>query len=258
MQRRVAMSGAACALPQRAAISIESLPVNLQYKIELGMFTVEARLDDSGIFLQRGPRSQQIRWAQVYGAALLRNVSAQHQDAPKELDERAATLFGGPEALAKIKAMQDKFRVIALGYRDERGRRQLLDFHFPSDDPRYLEEIAVRVGSGWLGEVQGRHQAEKKLGTAPGFFKMAFILVALLVAIAVAAVLGFFSMLGPAFNFLSLQRMLLDLQDGEYASFGMRLLTYAALFVFAFLIRRWLRSRMAEKRARLADSPLRR
>jgi hypothetical protein len=244
-------------LPQPAVISLKSLPVNLQYKFELGMFTVEARLDDSGIFLQRGPVSKQVHWDQVYGAALLRNIPDSHLDVhPKEFDERAAAMLGGPEALAKISALQDKFRAVAFGYRDERGRRQLLDFYFPVDDPRYLQEIAARVGSGWLGEVQDRHQAEKKLGTAPGFFKIAFVLIVLLVAVALVAVLGFFSALGPAFNFLSLQRMLLDLQDGEYSSFGIRLLTYLALFVFAFLIRRWLRNRMAERRARLASSRL--
>jgi hypothetical protein len=227
--------------------------VDLQYKVDLGIFSVEARLDDFGICLQRGSKVQQVRWDQVYGAALLDNVPDSRRDAHSEKNERVVAALGGPEALAKIKALQDKFRTIAFGYRDQRGRKQLLDFYFPSDDPRYLQEIVARVGSGWLGEVRDRHQAEKKLGTAPGFFKMTFILIVLFVAIALAAVFGFFSLLGPAFNFLSLQRMLLDLQDGEYASFGMRLLTYFALFVFAFLIRRWLRERLAERRARLAN-----
>jgi hypothetical protein len=188
-------------------------------------------------------------------------VPANHEDVPKEFDERAASMFGGPEAIAQLKStmktMQDKFRTIAFGYRDDRGKRRLFDFHFPADDPRYLQEIAARVGSGWLGEVQDRRQAEKKLGTAPGFFKMAFVLIVLLVAVALVGAFGLFSALGPAFNFLSLQRMLLDLQDGDYAGFGMRLLTYAALFVFAFLIRRWWRGRTAEVRARLARSRLR-
>jgi len=149
------------ALPQPAAISIESQPVNLQYKIDLGIFSIEARLDDSGVFLQRGSRVQQVRWDQVYGAALLGSVPDSRQDAHSGKNERVITALGGPEALAKIKALQDKFRTIVFGYRDQRGRRQFLEFYFPADDSRYLQEIAARVGSGWLGELQDRHQAEK-------------------------------------------------------------------------------------------------
>jgi hypothetical protein len=261
------------------------LPVTLQYKIELGMFLFEARLDDSGVFLQRGAMSQALRWDQVYGAALLGNSPKPHghsgqnpshpasldprpdsrPDSPhdsstdsqqKELSERAARVFGDSEMLAKMKAMQDRFETITFGYRDARGRRKTLDFPIPADDPRYLQEISSRLGSRWLGEVADHHQAEKKLGTAPGFFKLALVLIALLVAIALVAVFGFFTALGPAFHFLSLQRMLLDLQDGEYASFGTRLLGYLALFVLGFQIRRWWRARWAQRRATTARSRL--
>jgi hypothetical protein len=142
--------------------------MELRYKIELGILSLEARLDDSGVFLLRGPKSQQLRWNEI--------------------------------------------------------------------------------------EVADRHQAEKKLGTAPGFLKLAFVLIAVLLIIALVAVFSFLTALGPAFHFLALQRMLLDLQDGEYASFGTRLLTYVALFVFALLLRRWWRGRMARRRARAANS----
>jgi hypothetical protein len=233
--------------------------MELRYKIELGVLSLEARLDDSGVFLLRGPKSQQLRWDEICGAALLRNMPSHHQDqdvrnVPKELNERATKMLGGPEMLAKMHAMQERFETISFGYRDARGHRKILDFPIPADDPRYLQEISSRLGSRWLGEVPDRHQAEKKLGTAPGFLKLAFVLIAVLLIIALVAVFGFFTALGPAFHFLSVQRMLLDLQDGEYASFGTRLFTYVALFVFALLLRRWWRGRMAQRRARTANT----
>jgi hypothetical protein len=152
--------------------------------------------------------------------------------------------------------MQNDFQSIVFGYRNERGRKRIFDFYFPVNDPRYLQEITARIGSGWHGEVADRHQAEKKLGTAPGFFKTILFLIVLLLVVAVLGMFGFFTALGPAFNFLSIQRMLLDLQDGEYASFGFRLMTYVVLFVLAYLIRRWWRVRTTQRRARRANSTL--
>lgn len=232
--------------------------MNLQCKIEIGIFAVEASLDDRGVVLQRGPVRQELRWNQVYGGGLLRNDRKPQQD-PQEQEslERAAQLFGGPQGVAKMRALQEHFQGVALAYRDDRGHRKILEFPAPVDDPRFLQEITSRLGPSWHGEFADLREAEKKLGTAPGFLKMAFVLIVILIAIALVAFLGLFSLLGPAFNFLSLQRMLLDLQDGEYASFGMRLLTYVVLFVLAVLIRRWLRDRMAARRARIAKPQLR-
>jgi len=228
--------------------------MNLDYKVELGMFGGELRLDDDGIFLQRGPRSQQLRWEQIYGAALLPKGKKEEQELSETaMDPRALQMLGGPEVLAKMRELQDKFQTMVVAYRDERGHREILEFPLPLEDPRFLQEITARVGSGWLGEVRDRDQAEKKLGTAPGFFKVAFVLIALLAGVVLLGAFGFFSLLGPAFNFLSIQRMLLDLQDGEYTSFAMRLLTYVVLFVFAFLIRRWWRSRTAGMRAKYSS-----
>jgi len=73
------------------------------------------------------------------------------------------------------------------------------------------------------------------------------------VLIFVGVAFGLFTLLGPAFNFLSIQRMLLDLQDGEYASFAMRLFTYVVLFVLAWLIGRWWRGRLADARVRMSS-----
>jgi hypothetical protein len=227
--------------------------MNLRFRVDIGPFVVEAGLNETGVFLRRGPMEQTVRWDQIYGGGLLRSARPSQTDAhEKELDQWAAQFLGGPDAVAKIRALQDEFQVIALAYRDERGHRQLLEFPAPVEDPRYVQEITSRLGSSWHESFSDRHEAEHKLGTAPGFFKLAFVLILFLIALPLLGLLALFSMLGPAFNFLSLQRMLLDLQDGEYASFATRLLTYVVLFSLAVLIRRWLRARMAARRARIS------
>jgi hypothetical protein len=51
------------------------------------------------------------------------------------------------------------------------------------------------------------------------------------------------------FNFLSIAKMLLDLQDGNLASFAYRLLTYIALFILGYLLQRTIRGLFAARRA---------
>ena len=226
--------------------------------MQLGPFTVEANLDDSGILLDRGRFRQEVRWEQVFGAVLLKQTRKHNEPQGDQDDERFAKVLGGGEMLAKMKALEERFETVAFGYRDARGRKKILEFPVPREDPRYLQEISVRLGAHWLGEVVGREQAEKRLGTAPGFFKLALALIVILLLIGAVAAFGLFSLLGPALNFLSIQRMLLDLQDGEYSSFLMRLLTYVALGVLAWFIGRWWRARRAGIRARFTPSVPRR
>jgi hypothetical protein len=45
-------------------------------------------------------------------------------------------------------------------------------------------------------------------------------------------------------NFMSIERMLLDLQDGNYTSFAYRLATYVALFVIGYFLHRVIRTRL--------------
>ena len=106
-------------------------------------------------------------------------------------------------------------------------------------------------GKRWLGEVADMHAAEKKLHTAPGVFKIIFVLVVLLGIVAVLAGLAFFSMLGPVFNLLSIQRMLQNVQDGDYGELATRLLTWTALFVMAYFLRHWWRARVNAMKANL-------
>jgi hypothetical protein len=134
-------------------------------------------------------------------------------------------------------------QTIALGYRDAHGKHKL-EVIFPKEDPSFVQEFQSRLGKRWLGEVVDMQSAEMKLHTAPGIFKTILILVALLGIVALLAGLVFFSMLGPVFNLLSIQRMLQNVQDGDYRELGARLLSWAALFVMAYILRRWWRGRM--------------
>jgi hypothetical protein len=114
-----------------------------------------------------------------------------------------------------------------------------------------LQEFQNRLGSRWLGETPDRQQVDKKLHTNPGFFKTIFVLVALLGIVAAIAAVGFLGFLGPILNLMSIQKMLLDLQDGNFVSFSYRVASYVALFFMAYLLQRVIRAKLdAMKRPR--------
>jgi hypothetical protein len=50
--------------------------------------------------------------------------------------------------------------------------------------------------------------------------------------------------------------MLLDLQDGNYASFSSRLITYVALFVIAYLIHRVIRVKLNSLKSSRVARPI--
>jgi hypothetical protein len=79
-------------------------------------------------------------------------------------------------------------------------------------------------------------------------------LVALFGIIAVVAAIALFGFLGPVLNFLSIQRMLLDLQAGNLASFASRLATYIVLLVIGYLLHRTIRSLSAARRGRIVSA----
>jgi hypothetical protein len=56
--------------------------------------------------------------------------------------------------------------------------------------------------------------------------------------------------LAPVFNLLSIQRMLLNLRDGEYTAFATSFSIYACLFVLAYVARRAWRVRAAARQTR--------
>lgn len=222
------------------------------FKVEAGPFALSVELDDSGIHMSRktlaGDRARSIAWDKITGATLVRPAAA---DAAGAKDEERIAQFLGPEAVAQFRRLEGKVGQIFLAYRDERNRLRQDEVPAPLADPAYLEEFQARLGARWLGETSDHHAAEKKLHTNPGFFKTAFVLVALagiVAAIAAAALLG---LLGPLLNLMSIEKMLLDLQDGNLVGLGYRLVTYVALFLLGYLLHRMIRTRLdAMKRPR--------
>ena len=117
-----------------------------------------------------------------------------------------------------------------------------------------MQEFQSRLGSRWLGETRDRQQVEKRLHTNPGVLKTVFVLVVLMGVLAAVAGIALLGFLGPAMNFLSVQKMLLDLQDGDYVSFAYRLSSYVVLVVLGFFLQRIIRSKLdARKRPRPRD-----
>lgn len=193
-------------------------------------------------------QSESIPWDKVTGATLVRPDAADAAEAQKE--EQMAR-FLGPEAVTKFRELQGKVGEICLAFRDENNRLRQTEVPAPIADSAYMQEFQTRLGSRWLGESKDRSQAGKKLHTNPGFFKTIFILVALLGVVAVIAAIGLLGLLGPILNFMSIQKMLLDLQDGNFVSLGYRVASYVALFILGYLLHRVIRTRLdALKRPR--------
>jgi hypothetical protein len=145
--------------------------------------------------------------------------------------------------------LRDKLREVDLAYRDGKNRLRETQVPAPLDDPAFLQEFQTRLGPRWLGESSDRQQAAKRLHTNPVFFKTILVLVALFGIIAIVAAIALLGLLGPVLNFLSIEKMLLDLQDGNLASFAYRLVTYIALFILSYLLQRTIRGLFAARRA---------
>jgi hypothetical protein len=226
--------------------------MSAHFHVDLGPFTLDVRLDDSGIRMQRGPLADTIPWAQVSGATLLRELH--HDESEDRQDEERAARFLGAASAETVHSLRGKVGQIALAYRDAKNHLRETQVPAPLDDPAFLQEFQTRLGPRWLGESSDRQQAAKRLHTNPGFFKTVFVLVALFGILAAVATISVFGFLGPVLNFLSIQRMLLDLQDGNLASFASRLVTYIALLVIGYLLHRTIRSLFAARRARMVSA----
>jgi hypothetical protein len=211
------------------------------FHVDLGPFTIDVQLDDSGIRLQRGPRSETIPWEKISGATLLSTKIHSQEDAQEE--ERRAAQFLGPEAAQTIHTLRDRVGQIAIAYRDRNNHLREIDVPAPLYDPEFLQKFASRLGPRWLGESLDRRQAAKRLATNLGFFKSILILVVLFGMIAMVAGFGLLGLLGPILNLLSIQKMLLDLQDGDLVGFGTRFATYLGLFAIGYFLQRLIRSR---------------
>jgi hypothetical protein len=229
--------------------------MSASFHFDAGPFSITAQLDDNGIVLRRktlaGEHAERVPWNMVSAATLVRpgETSADEQ---KE-DERIAQLFGA-DAVAKYRELHDKVGQIFIAYRDEQNRLEQMEIPAPLTDPAFLGEFQSRLGSRWLGETRDRQQVEKRLHTSTGFFKTAFVLVALVGVLAVVAGIALLGLLGPVMNFLSIHKMLLDLQDGDYVNLMYRLASYAVLFVLGYVLHRVIRSKLdALKRPRARD-----
>jgi hypothetical protein len=184
-------------------------------------------------------QTESIAWDKITAATLVRPTAADASDTQKE--EQVAQ-FLGPEAVATFHELQGKVGQIFVAYHDEKDRLRQTEVPAPLADASYLQEFQARLGTRWLGETKDRTQVDKKLHTNPGFFKTLFVLVALLGIVAVFAGVGLLGLLGPILNFMSIQKMLLDLQDGNFVSLSYRLASYVALFVLGYLLHRVIRS----------------
>src|SRR5262245_39414301 len=223
------------------------------FHVDAGPITIDVRLDDSGIHLQRNTLGrnhiESIPWGTITGATLVRPGK---QDAADEQKEERMAQFLGPQAVQKFQELQGKVGQIFVAYRDKKNRLQETEIPALLADSAYLQEFQTRLGSRWLGETKSRDQVDKRLHTNPGFFKTIFVFVALLGIVAAVAAVGLLGFLGPILNFMSIQKMLLDLQDGNLVSFGYRLASYVALFILGYLLHRVIRTRLdAMRRGRL-------
>ena len=229
------------------------------FHVDAGRFAIKVELDDSGIQMSRTTlgrtESESIPWDKITGATLVRPNAADPAETRKE--EQMAR-FLGPEAVAKFHELQGKVGEICVAFRDENNRLRQTEVPAPLTDAAYLQEFQTRLGARWLGETKDRSQVDKKLHTNPGFFITVFILVALLGIVAAVAAIGLLGFLGPVLNFMSIQKMLLDLQDGNFVSLVYRVATYAALFLLGYLLHRVIRTKLdAMKRPRSSRFPLR-
>jgi hypothetical protein len=222
--------------------------MSAHFHAELGPFSMDVRLDDSGIHMQRGVFSQDVSWEEISGATLIR---ATHPGASEERDEQRIAQFLGPDAVQKIAALRGTVGEIVIAYPDRTKHVREMEIPAPLNDPDFLQEFETHLGNRWLAESGDRQQAAKRLHTNPGIFPSIFVLLALFGVAAVFAAIALLGFLGPILNFLSLQKMLLDLQDGNYGSLVSRLASYLALFVIGYMLHRVIRGKRDSFRGRL-------
>lgn len=213
--------------------------------VDAGPITMDVQLDDSGIHFQRNTlgrnHAESIPWDKITGATLVRPGK---EDTADEHEEERMAQFVGAQAVQKFHELQGKVGQIFVAYHDEKNRLQQTEIPALLTDSAYLQEFQTRLGPRWLGETKNRNQVDKKLRTNPGFFKTIFILVALLGIVAAIAAVGLLGFLGPILNFMSIQKMLLDLQDGNFVSLGYRVASYVALFFMGYLLHRVIRTKL--------------
>ncbi|HUL17181.1 MAG TPA: hypothetical protein VLV88_14380 [Terriglobales bacterium] len=226
-----------------------------EFQQSLGIHSLDVKVDDTGVTMNGGPFQYAVAWDRITGACLMPPKHMGDLEEKQDL-ERASIFLGGPENIAKLQALEQTMRQVSIAYRDKNNHLRKIEVPIPITDPAFLRELQSRLGKRWLGEAADEHEAEKKLHTAPGIFKTIFIPAVLFGAVAVVLVLALIGMLGPFLNLISIQQMLLDLQDGDYGRLGSRVLLYAVLFVMAFFLRRTWNSRLLAMKARFRGTRL--
>ena len=226
------------------------------FHVDAGPITIDVRLDESGIYFQRNTigrsLTESIPWERVTGATLVRPGK---EDADEQ-EERMAQ-FLGPQAVQKFHELQGKVGQVFVAYHDEKKRLQQTEIPALLTDSAYLQEFQTRLGPRWLGETKSRDQVGRMLHTNPGFFKTIFVLVALLGIVAAIAAVGLLGFIGPILNFMSIQKILLDIQDGNYVGFSYHIASYVALFFLGYLLHRVVRAKLdAMKRPRRSRPPI--
>jgi hypothetical protein len=106
-----------------------------------------------------------------------------------------------------------------------------------------LQEFPTRLGPRWLGETRVAISSKRSCTPIPDSSKQ-FVLVALLSIVAAIAAAGLFGFLSPILNFMSIQKMLLDLQEGNFVSLGYRIASYIALFFMGYSLHRVIRAKL--------------
>jgi len=226
------------------------------FHVDAGPVTIDVQLDDTGIHFERATLGrnhiESIPWGRITGATLVR--PAKEDVAGEQKEERMAQLLW-PQAVQKFRELQGNVGQIFVAYRDERKRLQQTEIPALLTDSAYLQEFQNRLGSRWLGETADRRHVDKKLRVNSGFFKTIFVLVALLGIAAAIAAIGLLGFLGTVLNFMSIQKMVLDLQDRNFVSFGYRAASYGALFLLGYLLQRVIRAKLDAMKRPLASRP---
>jgi len=220
-----------------------------QLQIEFAGMCFELTLDQNGIDWKGLPRNQFVAWNQVTGALRLKEDPL-HGLSPTDIPAPFLQRIGGSEGVAKLMELRDRYGLIRIAYRESHGSKETIDVPYDKSNPVVMSELQSYLGDRWLGEAADNQVASKKLRLDPGFLKVSFFFIVFLLLLAVAAVLAFGMLLGPAFNLLSIQRMLLNLQDGDYRAFGTSFSVYAALFLLAYLARRAWKTRWSARQVR--------
>ena len=234
-------------------VGLRMVAMSSHFHVDAGPFAVDLQVDGSGIRFQQGMRNYMIAWENVTGATYVQPDAASEATDARQLEQ--ARQFLGAETLEKLLPLRGRVGRIVVAYRDARNHLEKIVVPAPMDDSSIAREFEQRLGPRWLGESRDEEHAAKRLHTNPGFFKSAFILLALFGVLGMIAVMVLLGLAGPLLNLFSIQKMLLALQDGNYADFAYRLGTYLALLIIGYLLHRVLRSwRDTRKRGYRAPS----